>query len=85
MILQLCKWNMAKNCLLILRCNSAGLNGNPLPAEIMSPYMENNGVQKLLEAFLENLPGNALHLAIVGPKETLLLRVLSEEIVNVFS
>lgn len=76
---------MAKSRLLILLCNFAGLNGNPLPAEIMSPYMENNGVQKLLEAFLENLPGKALHLTIVSPKENLLLRVLPEEIVNIFS
>ena len=32
--------------------------GNPLPADILSIYMESNGLQKLLTYFLDNLPSS---------------------------
>ena len=38
-----------------------GLIGNPLPQEIMGPYVE-SGTLKLLEVFLESLPGNLIKL-----------------------
>jgi len=42
----------------LFRLKILGLTGNPLPPDILSIYMESNGLQKLLTYFLDSLPSS---------------------------